>query len=236
MSPRKATRIVLPALALALVASGCGRSQDEADLANGKELFVGKGTCGSCHALARAGTNGQQGPDLDAAFGPSLQQGLGKETVEGVVHDQIANVRRGSIMKEDLVTGDDARDVAAYVAFAAGQGGEDPGVLASIGGAQNNDPIAAKGGVLEMPANPDGQLAFASTKATAPPGKLTVNMDNPSPIQHNIAIQELNAIGEVVGNGGNSTIEVTVEGKEYEYVCTVPGHETGGMKGVLTVK
>ena len=227
---------MLPALALALLASGCGRSEDEADLANGKELFVGKGTCGSCHALARAGTQGQQGPDLDAAFGPSRRQGLNKETVEGVVHDQIGNVRRGSIMKPDLVKGDDARDVAAYVAFAAGQPGKDPGILASIGGAQNAKPIAAKGGVIEMPANPEGQLAFASTAATAPPGKLTMNMDNPSPIQHNIAIQELDAVGEVVGTGGTSTIEVTVAGKKYEYVCTVPGHEAGGMKGTLTVE
>ena len=42
---------------------------------------------------------------------------MDRETVEGVVHDQIANPRRSSAMPADLVTGDDARDVAAYVAL-----------------------------------------------------------------------------------------------------------------------
>ena len=228
--------MVLPALAMALLAAGCGKSASEADLANGKELFVGKGTCGSCHTLARAGTKGAQGPNLDDAFGPARGDGFTKATVEGVVHDQIKNARRGSIMKRDLVKGDDARDVAAYVAYAAGQGGKDAGELATIGGAQNNKPIAAKGGKLELAANPEGQLAFASTQATAEAGALEISMPNPSPIQHNVAIQELDAIGPVVGNGGNSTIKVTVAGKKYEYVCTVPGHAEGGMKGTLTVK
>jgi mono/diheme cytochrome c family protein len=36
--------------------------------------------------------------------------------VAGVVRQQIENVRRGSAMPADLVTGQDARDVAAYVA------------------------------------------------------------------------------------------------------------------------
>src|SRR3712207_8473170 len=52
-------------------------------------------------------------PNLDEAFGPSRRDGLGEGTVEGVVHQQIANVRRNSSMPADLVTGKDARDVAA---------------------------------------------------------------------------------------------------------------------------
>lgn len=43
-------------------------------------------------------------------------RGLGRGTVAGVVRQQIENVRRGSAMPADLVTGQDARDVAAYVA------------------------------------------------------------------------------------------------------------------------
>ena len=46
---------------LALRVAACGR-EDSPDLVNGKELFIGEGTCGSCHALARAGTKGTQGP------------------------------------------------------------------------------------------------------------------------------------------------------------------------------
>ena len=81
--------LVVGAVALALGA--CGR--EEPDLSNGKALFVQK--CGSCHQLSRAGTQGQTGPSLDAAFRAALQDGFNRETVEGVVKDQIANVRSG---------------------------------------------------------------------------------------------------------------------------------------------
>ena len=116
--------------AVLLLAAGCG-SEEDPDLVNGKELFVEK--CGSCHALNRAGTQATQAPDLDRAFAAALRSGMSRETVEGVVRDQIANVRKGSAMPEDLVTGEDARDVAAYVAFASGKSGEDQGELAQAG-------------------------------------------------------------------------------------------------------
>lgn len=116
----------------AILLAGCG-GRDEPDLVNGKALFIGEGTCGSCHVLERAGTMGTQGPSLDEAFGPARQDGLGEQTIQGVVQEQIGNVRKGSIMPEDLVTGEDARDVAAYVAKVAGVPGEDMGALATAG-------------------------------------------------------------------------------------------------------
>jgi mono/diheme cytochrome c family protein len=112
------------AAALGLLVAGCGDAPP--DLANGKRLFTGEGRCAQCHVLERAGAAGRLGPNLDEAFAPSIRQGLGEDTVAGVVKQQIENVRRGSAMPDDLVTGDDARDVAAYVAQAAGQAGEDP--------------------------------------------------------------------------------------------------------------
>lgn len=119
----------LAATALILVLAACGR--DEADLSNGKAQFVEK--CGSCHKLDRAGTAGAVGPDLDAAFRSSLASGMDRETVAGVVRRQIANVLRNSAMPADLVTGGDARDVAAYVAYAANRAGDDTGALAQAG-------------------------------------------------------------------------------------------------------
>ncbi len=220
--------------------AGCGR-EDQPDLANGKEMFVGKGTCGSCHALNRAGTKGTQGPNLDQAFGPARRDGLGDDTVEGVVLRQIGHPRKSSIMKADLVTGDDARDVAAYVALVAGQGGKDTGALANAGQPKvSNKPIAAKGGTLTIDADPTGALAFASTRATAPAGSLQVEMGNESSIQHNIALQgsgsSLLGEGDVVGQGGTSSFSTRVKAGKYTYLCTVPGHEAGGMKGTLTVE
>lgn len=120
------------ALALAaLLATGCGA--EEPDLVNGKRLFTGEGQCASCHVMERAGSGGVLGPNLDESFGPARRDGLGEKTVEGIVRTQIDQTRRGSKMPEDLVTGQDARDVAAYVAQAAGMKGTDAGGLASAG-------------------------------------------------------------------------------------------------------
>jgi len=119
----------LSALAVALPLAACGR--DEPDLSNGKALFVQR--CGSCHTLNRAGTQGTQGPNLDTAFRAALARGFNRETVQGVVRRQIANVRKTSIMPRNLVTGNDARDVAAYVGFAADKHGQDQGALAQAG-------------------------------------------------------------------------------------------------------
>lgn len=232
-SASKSLALVLGGVTIAAAAAGCGSTQ-EPDLVNGKNLFAEK--CGSCHVLSRAATKGVQGPDLDEAFGPARRDGLGEGTVEGVVLRQIGNVRRGSEMPEDLVTGQDARDVAAYVAAVAGMGGKDAGALASAGAPEvSNKPIAAENGVLDMDADPTGALAFASTRATATPGPLEFVMGNESSVQHNIAL-EGGPKGPVVGQGGTSRFSTDVKAGKYTYVCTVPGHAEGGMKGALTVK
>jgi mono/diheme cytochrome c family protein len=129
---RNTLAAVLCAVAVTLPLAACGR--DEPDLSKGKAEFVEK--CGSCHALSRAGTAGTQGPSLDKAFQTALADGIDRDTVQGIVHDQILHPRKGSIMPADLVTGEDAHDVAAYVAFAAAKSGDDQGALASAGLAQ----------------------------------------------------------------------------------------------------
>jgi mono/diheme cytochrome c family protein len=123
---------LLAALAVALLAlplGACGR--DENDLSNGKALFTER--CGSCHMLGRAGTQGRTGPDLDAAFRAALAEGMTRETVEGIVHQQVLHPRKSSVMPPELVKGKDADDVAAYVAFATARPGEDGGALAQAG-------------------------------------------------------------------------------------------------------
>jgi mono/diheme cytochrome c family protein len=126
-----------PALAAAaLLAAGCGTggiSKGKADTAHGKQLFVEK--CGSCHTLADAGTQGKIGPNLDDAFGGPRSQGFKASTIRNVVHGQIkyaiehpSGFVKGPNgeelpapgMPRNLVTGDDAEDVAAYVASVAG--------------------------------------------------------------------------------------------------------------------
>jgi mono/diheme cytochrome c family protein len=128
----KGALAALCAALLVLPLAACGR--DEADLSNGKAMFVEK--CGSCHELGRAGTAGTQGPSLDTSFQVALADGMDRDTVEGIVRDQIHHPREGSSMPPKLVTGDDARDVSAYVAYASARTGDDEGALASAGLAQ----------------------------------------------------------------------------------------------------
>ena len=53
--------------------------------------------------------------------------------MEGIVHDQILYPRKSSAMPPQLVKGENAQDVAAYVAFATARPGEDEGALAQAG-------------------------------------------------------------------------------------------------------
>lgn len=109
------------ALALALAVAGlagCGSAPDfsSADVANGKTMFAG---CGSCHTLADAGTTGAVGPNLDDSFRAARQAGMHSDQFAGVVHRWIKIAQPP--MPRNIVTGQDAIDVAAYVASVAGR-------------------------------------------------------------------------------------------------------------------
>jgi mono/diheme cytochrome c family protein len=117
--------LALVAIGAALLVGGCGGDATTglsgADTANGKELFVGDGQCGSCHALADAGTPPGVGPNLDDAFGFACSQGFEHDTFYSIVLGQIDLPARDGEMPADLVTGQDAVDVAAYVTSVAGK-------------------------------------------------------------------------------------------------------------------
>jgi len=223
-------------VAAAIAAAGCGRAQT-ADLVKGKQLFAGKATCGSCHTLARANTQGTVGPNLDLAFQADKRDGLGQSSIRGLVEDQISHPRRGSAMPAGLVTGQSAVDVASYIAYAAARPGKDTGALATAIQPKIGPPAAAKGGVLTIPADPTGALSFTAKKATAPAGTIKFEMPNKSPIQHNLAIKgPVTGAGPIVGSGGTSTFTATLKPGTYIFYCQVPGHEAAGMKGNLVVK
>jgi cbb3-type cytochrome c oxidase subunit III len=125
--------------AAALLAAGCGTGGvasggQRPDTQSGQTLFTAK--CGACHTLSAAGTSGTIGPDLDNAFAAAVAQGYAQSSIENVVLDQI-RLGSGQIatyttnkdfkvqtqMPANIVKGQDAIDVAAYVASVAGQGG-----------------------------------------------------------------------------------------------------------------
>jgi plastocyanin len=197
--------LCLPALlGVILLGVGCGGGSE--DVATGKQLFTQR--CGSCHTLADAGTKGTIGPNLDDAFKQDIADGLGRDTVEGVVDEQI-KVPQGGQMPANLVKGDDRKAVAAYVAGAVGE----------------------SGGAI-------GQLAFKFTKATAKAGTVMLLSENDAPVPHDISIKGggVDENGKQVTNGGTSKVSVELKAGTYTFYCSVPGHEQAGMKGTLTVK
>ncbi|MFN8110232.1 MAG: cytochrome c [Thermoleophilia bacterium] len=100
--------------AVVAVTSGCGNQSG--DTANGKKLF--QNTCGGCHTLADAGTKGQIGPNLDDAWRGSRDTGIPDSQYQGVVNRWIQWAQKP--MPRHLLKGQDAADVAAYVASVAG--------------------------------------------------------------------------------------------------------------------
>jgi plastocyanin len=231
--------------ALLFGASGCAvKREDNANLIVGKQQFVAK--CGSCHTLARAGTKGIVGPNLDEAFRQSFAEGLKRSTIEGVVSGQVLNPNREGVMPKGLAGGTTLSDIAAYVAQSADRPGQDTGLLASAVEAPGaGKPAVEQAGKLQIPASPSGQLAYATGKAIAKPGPVTVEMPNSSGVSHNIAIEEgahgASPGGAVLGASpfitkGSTTVKVSLKPGVYTFFCQAPGHRAAGMYGTLTVK
>jgi mono/diheme cytochrome c family protein len=138
---RRAALLSLAALALAGCGTGGLAPEEGANVADGKLLFTQR--CGGCHTLREAGTRGSVnnpagGPNLDEAFSASRSEDFPQDTILQVVHDQIKYAVPP--MPRNLVKGNDADAVAAYVAevaanpkakvsLPAGAGGNDPKLL-----------------------------------------------------------------------------------------------------------
>src|SRR5262245_47510172 len=130
---RRRAFFAVVAVTVGFLTAGCGAvahmTANEGDPARGKEIFKmptldGQPGCGTCHTLANAGTTGTIGPNLDTTFGIVRAQGFDVSTIRDVVRGQIAypeteTAEGGQGMPANLVTGQDAEDVADYVAECA---------------------------------------------------------------------------------------------------------------------
>ena len=239
-------RVIVGAVVCAAVLSGCNVKNGGEDLVNGKKLFVSD--CGVCHTLQRAGARGVTGPNLDEAFQQARKDGMKDSTFAGVIEGQIAHPNRNAqvdpktgktlpLMKPGIVKGEDARDVAAYVAQAVAESGDDPGRLASVGASKAEGTATEQNGTLDIPVSASG-LAYKFAYATANAGQVTIKSENPQSTPHDIAVQGngVDDKGETVSGGGVSQFQTDLKPGEYTFFCTVPGHREGGMEGKLTVK
>lgn len=92
-------------------------SQDEA----AKELFAN--SCGLCHTLAAAGTDGVVGPNLDFQLAPG-----GNATYEGSYSRTLEAITCGygnGRMPAGILQGENAQEVAQFVGAYAGQSGSE---------------------------------------------------------------------------------------------------------------
>jgi plastocyanin len=119
----------------------------------------------------------------------------------------------------------------ALLALAACGGGDDGnGEEAGTGG-------GGGGAALELVAGPGSELKFDKTSLEAPAGEVTITMVNEGDLPHDVAIEGngVDEKGEIVQNGGTSTVTANLEPGEYTFYCSVPGHREGGMEGTLTI-
>jgi mono/diheme cytochrome c family protein len=133
--------LLLAGLVLLVTACGTGGVAEGGNASSGKKLFLTTGKCGGCHTLQDAGSKGEVGPNLDDAFRRPRDEGYKPSTIENVVLDQIRFPTTESGMPANLVEGQEAEDVAAYVARCAAADPEDaedkaacPGIVVGTGG------------------------------------------------------------------------------------------------------
>jgi plastocyanin len=98
---------------------------------------------------------------------------------------------------------------------------------------------AAKGpgGTLQLAASPT-DLAFDKTSLSSQPGKVTIDLDNPAALEHNVAIDQDGkeiATSETIAEG-KTAVSADLAPGTYTFLCTVPGHAEAGMEGTLTVR
>ena len=121
---------------------GCAIKHPTANLVSGKILF--QKSCGSCHTLSHAATSGTTGPNLDDAFHQDRADGFKSASIEGLVDYWIRYPNTQGVMPQGLLQGQQAQDVAAYVAAVASKPGKDTGALASAGGVTGTTAAAGK--------------------------------------------------------------------------------------------
>ena len=124
---RGAMRVRLPllliALALMAVASGCGEAgikvAESSKLHPGAELFNQR--CGGCHTFDAAGTEGSAASPKKAERKDGPNFNVRKEQYEDIIYAIQNGGFSSGPMPQNIVSGDDAKVVACFVATYSGK-------------------------------------------------------------------------------------------------------------------
>jgi uncharacterized cupredoxin-like copper-binding protein len=88
---------------------------------------------------------------------------------------------------------------------------------------------------VAVTAGKPSELRFTLSKSSVPKGQVTFAVTNRGALQHDFKIAGKKTA--LLRTGKKATLKVTLaKAGRFPYLCTVPGHAAGGMKGTLTVK
>lgn len=121
----------------------------------------------------------------------------------------------------------------------SGTAGDDEQVVAKV--LEESQPgVPAEPGqwMIEVEADPGGQLAYTVQEAVAPPGNTNFQLKNPQSTGHDLTIEEVGqgSVATRVVREGSDWVRISLfAGKKYVFYCSVPGHRKAGMEGTLRV-
>jgi plastocyanin len=141
--------------------------------------------------------------------------------------------------------------LSAIALVACGGGGDNNATTTPVsGGTTTGGGAATTGGgaattgggggqTLNLSADPNGALKYNTDQLSAKAGKVTIDLNNPATLSHDVAVED--SSGKQLGVAalvaqGRTSVTVFLKPGKYTYFCTVPGHRQGGMQGTLTVK
>jgi uncharacterized cupredoxin-like copper-binding protein len=93
---------------------------------------------------------------------------------------------------------------------------------------------AASATTVTVTAGKPGELSFTLSKRTIARGVTTFKVTNRGKLKHDFKIAGRKT--PTLAAGKAATLKVTLKAGRFPFLCTVPGHAAGGMKGTLTVK
>jgi uncharacterized cupredoxin-like copper-binding protein len=86
---------------------------------------------------------------------------------------------------------------------------------------------------VTVTAGKPSELRFKLSKSSLSSGPVTFTVKNSGTVAHNFEIAGKST--KLLKKGASTTLTVTLKKGTYTYLCSVPGHAAGGMKGKLTV-
>ena len=96
-------------------------------------------------------------------------------------------------------------------------------------------PSAQSATSVAVTAGKPSEFKFTLKPASVKKGAVTFKVANKGNLAHDFKIAGKKT--KQLGKGKSATLSVTFKkAGKFAFLCTVPGHAAGGMKGVLTVK